>query len=705
MGAFIKGFLLEDPRRLMGAQGVQLFLAAFGKHPGWEDHIEDIGLETESLALAKQNLYVNGIGRQIDSAAWEKLGEADALATFKHNFLWSRGGQFLIGRMWSSSDGKGRTRYPMVVVCHGVQLPLGPAAKKIVPLLMQLELACKGVKTAAEVQSVMAQSLNQLRFAVCDLGSDTQQGMAAAPVTLPGLAPDDEGLCRVMYQVQSHMGAFARGRFSIKADDASLRPQHIRVPIAPQSALDSLLFWNRLLDTALDPAAPRLFLAPDGEAWLDMIVGEPTDHEFFCLRAAPKALPLASEVPYNLEPAFRERTQKLLIDLRDGKIASPETDTATRTSTTSFTQRWFKGGKKWFGAASLLGVGAAGVLGWWAFSPPNKREGIGRAVPSAPPAAPTVAATPAKPQPPSQPEPTPLIAASAGEPKPVGAIAPASTSAAPAKIGTAPSAVVADAGSRGSSPSPAISPSSGTSSAPPTSRVSVTASAPAAPAPAATPKAEHPSKPLALAAVPDPASAPLPRQAREPPLRGNLTNAIGMELVWLPNGFWAGRYEVTQGEYAKVMGSNPSRFKGPRQPVENVTWHDAMNFCKKLTEMDDQAGSLPEGAHYTLPTEKQWEALIGRARLANGHTSQTTPRKSTVAVNSAGTNQLGLYGVLGNVWEWCLDDAGVKPLKGAAYNTPRTQDFEPVTETTALKLAPDARFPHTGFRCVLMPAK
>lgn len=686
MGAFIKGFLLEDPRRLMGTQGIQLFLGAFGKHPGWDDHIEDIGLDTESLVAAKQNLYVNGIGRQIDSAAWDKLGEADALGAFKHNFLWSRGGQFVIGRMWSSSDGKGRTRYPMVVACHCVQVPLAPATRKILPLLLQLELACKRVKTAADVRSAIAQSLNQLRFAICDLGSDLQQPATLADserkvLDAIGSGAREEGLLRVMYQVQTHMNAFSRGRFSVKADDASLRPQHIRVPAAADNPVDSLLIWNRIFDSALDPASPRLFLIPDGEGWLDVIVGEPSEQEFFCLRAAPKAMPLASEVPYNLEPGFRERTQKFFTDLRDGKIAPQPASSTLRQSTTSFTQRWFKGGKKWFGAASLLSVCAVGVLGWWAFTR-KEPAAVGRNVPAEPSA--SAVATIATQPPPQQPPPPPPVAAEvttrptpppAPEPKPIVASQPILVTAAPVE------------------PPPPVTPP---------------------PAVVEKPPAKAPAQ---LAAVS--AAAPArPTQAREPPetttpnvrspafKRENLTNVIGMELVWLTNGFWAGRFEVTQGEYSKVMGGNPSKFKGnPRSPVENVSWHDAVNFCKKLTTLDHEAKSIPATAYYTLPTEQQWEAIRGKARLHSAITSQTMERKSTVAVTNSGANQFGLFGVLGNVWEWCLEDAALKTLRGAAYNSPRTQDFEPITETTALKLAPDAKFPHTGFRCVLIPSE
>src|SRR4029079_11585679 len=102
MSDFFKKFLLEDARRL-SPSGRYVALAAFGKHPGWDDHIEDLGLETDSLILARNVLYVQGVGGQIDTGAWEKLKDEHRIAAFNHTFIWLRGDQFLLGRMWSSS--------------------------------------------------------------------------------------------------------------------------------------------------------------------------------------------------------------------------------------------------------------------------------------------------------------------------------------------------------------------------------------------------------------------------------------------------------------------------------------------------------------------------------------------------------------------------------------------------------------------------
>lgn len=78
-----------------------------------------------------------------------------------------------------------------------------------------------------------------------------------------------------------------------------------------------------------------------------------------------------------------------------------------------------------------------------------------------------------------------------------------------------------------------------------------------------------------------------------------------VEVVLSP--FALGKTEVTQAQWLVVMGNSPSRFAGNNRPVECVSWDDAMNFCKKLTKREHNAGRLPKNFKFTLPTEAQWE--------------------------------------------------------------------------------------------------
>src|SRR5438874_1572363 len=106
---------------------VKVHVAAFGKHPGWDDHIEEIGLDSAQLVNAKRVLYTECIGGNIDSGVWEKL-DSDKQIPFKHTFYWRTGepgAGLLVGKMWASRDGKGRTKYPMIVCAQVEGVPTG----------------------------------------------------------------------------------------------------------------------------------------------------------------------------------------------------------------------------------------------------------------------------------------------------------------------------------------------------------------------------------------------------------------------------------------------------------------------------------------------------------------------------------------------------------------------------------------------------
>src|ERR1043166_1644867 len=87
----------------------------FGKHPAWGDHIDNLGDDSHFLSCARDILYSEGLKRQIETGAWEKLSAERRVAAFDHFFVWYLGGRMLTGLLWSSSDSKGRTQYPLVL--------------------------------------------------------------------------------------------------------------------------------------------------------------------------------------------------------------------------------------------------------------------------------------------------------------------------------------------------------------------------------------------------------------------------------------------------------------------------------------------------------------------------------------------------------------------------------------------------------------
>ena len=124
------------------------------------------------------------------------------------------------------------------------------------------------------------------------------------------------------------------------------------------------------------------------------------------------------------------------------------------------------------------------------------------------------------------------------------------------------------------------------------------------------------------------------------------------------DSYYIAETEVTQAQWRAVMGTDPSNYKGDNRPVDNVSWDDAMEFCKKLSELT--------GKKYTLPTEAQWEYAARGGNKSKHYTYSgsnnigdvawySNNSDQTLAVKSKQPNELGLYDMSGNVWEWCLD--------------------------------------------------
>jgi formylglycine-generating enzyme required for sulfatase activity/serine/threonine protein kinase len=175
------------------------------------------------------------------------------------------------------------------------------------------------------------------------------------------------------------------------------------------------------------------------------------------------------------------------------------------------------------------------------------------------------------------------------------------------------------------------------------------------------------------------------------------TNSIGMKFVVIPAGefmmgspedepghrddetlhkvtltqpFQIGMHEVTQEQYQKVMGTNPSDRKGPQNPVEMVSWNDAVEFCRKLSEQPEEKAA---GSVYRLPTEAQWEYTC-RAGTTTGYSFGDSEselgdyaryldnsQNTTHPVGQKKPNAWGLYDMHGNVFEWCQDWYGDYP--------------------------------------------
>jgi formylglycine-generating enzyme required for sulfatase activity len=132
--------------------------------------------------------------------------------------------------------------------------------------------------------------------------------------------------------------------------------------------------------------------------------------------------------------------------------------------------------------------------------------------------------------------------------------------------------------------------------------------------------------------------------------------------VRLTTGYWLGESDVTQEQWQVVMGSNPSAFVRDNLPVQDVSWHDAVEFCQRLTQRERAAAHLLPGMEYCLPTEAQWEYAC-RAGTTGDYAGNLDAmawydlyiEEGPHVVKTKRPNAWGLYDMHGNVSEWCSD--------------------------------------------------
>lgn len=300
-----------------------VYLGAFGKHPGWDDHIEPIGLDSEPLLAARNILYVRGIGGAIDAALWDKKPE-EALPGFAHVFCWSGESDTLLGRMWSSTDGKGRARYPMVAVAHlGVPFSYSLATRAD-RVLAGVEARCREATTADAVRGIFASGQEELRASLAQpadaLGAEPDRATCSRLAAAMGLG-EGETFARSLYTLEGKVRAVSAasksGKINLKMQESDAPAQQCRLPAAPGDPVGCIAFWQKVVAQLRPGRVPLLFLQSLDQPWADLILGTPLPVHLYCLRANQAGMPLASSVPYELDPAFRQGATEFFARISD----------------------------------------------------------------------------------------------------------------------------------------------------------------------------------------------------------------------------------------------------------------------------------------------------------------------------------------------------------------------------------------------------
>ncbi len=302
--------------------GPRLYLGAFGKHPGWNDHF-DIGLETESLVAAKQIIYEQGIRTEIEAQTWEKLPDTDRQSEFDHWFFWLRPRECLIGYCWSSRDGKGRGLYPLVLCAHLIDLPVSWAWSTIAPKLQQAAATIRAASTAGRVSSTVAETLDELR----SQHPETAARGAAGYVGTVGVAAlrqmmlgDSFMLYPIYNDIIERLSSFAPGVFKLKPGSHEPRSQSIRLPAINGSVAETINAWSGFLQSELDPGVPVLGIMAEGGEWADFILGQPCSGDLFCMRAGRRTLPLVTEQSRRPTPRLEPLVAQKLAQLESANL-------------------------------------------------------------------------------------------------------------------------------------------------------------------------------------------------------------------------------------------------------------------------------------------------------------------------------------------------------------------------------------------------
>lgn len=307
-----------------GEAGPKVDLGAFGKHPGWDDHIDDFGLETEPLLAARQLLYVQGIGGLIDSGIWEKTAEGKAAPPFGHACFWFSEPDLLIARLWASQDRKGRSRYPMVICAHFCGVEARSAVRQSLPLLEAVEAGCHQATSADAVHALLAANREQLRAAVQATSAEPPLLRSAVAIRI-GLTPDNAAWQRIIYAIETQLAAYTAGkvpeaakRITLKMSALPAMAQQMRLPIGEAAPGEAAIFWHDLIKQLLQTRAPMFFAHPTSSDWIDLIVGCPGMKQLVCLKAPLTTIPMVQEVPYSLPEGFAEKAAQLFHEFCTG---------------------------------------------------------------------------------------------------------------------------------------------------------------------------------------------------------------------------------------------------------------------------------------------------------------------------------------------------------------------------------------------------
>lgn len=300
-----------------------LAVTAFGKHPGWDDHMDDAGHQFPEMLTFKHLFYVRGIGGNIDSGAWAHLPESRRLNEFNHLLIYSAEDYYILAAVSASRDGKGRSLYPLVTAVQARRYSLSDLVESVGPVVLKLRDTVRAATAVAAVRTAVQAAqlkLDQLTGTLPLADGKPDQFLTGTKMVraLAADNPATNGAGRIIYSLQKAVENCGR-------QGATGRTETLRLPMDGVVPWDCARIWIASLRSVLGANCPLMaieYRPPTGPLLADLIIGPAGPGHLFCLRAGSERIPLATEIPYELDGAFQQRVSDYIAKCRSAPDAS-----------------------------------------------------------------------------------------------------------------------------------------------------------------------------------------------------------------------------------------------------------------------------------------------------------------------------------------------------------------------------------------------
>lgn len=314
-------------------EGRSITVASFGKHPGWTDFMDHLGVKSELVVRAKNDLVIGAVGTLIAQQRWDAVPSDKASSPSHWLWMWQEESSFLIGLTWPSQDGiTPPRRFPMTLCAHCTGVDVFWAVEHVLPLLLASARELKAAKTKEEVADVlqMLQQKCQGLRPVGTLSTDGYLARAEQCIQARWMATAPDSVARVLYFLRTELANLGIASKEVSRKKQDLFPA-LRLPCsldAPAVSLGGILAFLR---TQIDNSAPLVLICPAQEAWCDVFFGklwpgaeikgsaedlkrfqEVALNNALRLRQSPAAIPLTTETPYQLDSEFSTQLEATL---------------------------------------------------------------------------------------------------------------------------------------------------------------------------------------------------------------------------------------------------------------------------------------------------------------------------------------------------------------------------------------------------------